>query len=87
MICGLNGVIKKMRQTVVDGEGGVCIKGPKSKAGMRIVVVPGIMLAELQRLRETRQKEGRGDKKHLPQQFKPVVSKNQGKAGVKQYPI
>lgn len=59
-----NGQIQ-VRQTVVDGDGGVCVKGPKSKAGMRIVVVPGIMLAELQRLRETRQKEGRGDKKHL----------------------
>ena len=59
-----NGQIQ-VSQTVVEGDNGVCVKGPKSKSGMRAVMVPAIMLDQLKCLRTTRQREGRGDKKHL----------------------
>ena len=48
-----------VRQTVVQGENGVCVKDPKSKAGRRGIVLPALMISALKELKDRQSKDKR----------------------------
>ena len=54
-----------VRQTVVQGDKGVCVKDPKSKAGRRGIVLPELMIAALKDLKERQGKEKRAKGKSI----------------------